>query len=64
VLKVGALADVVVFDPGTVKDQATFADPHQYPIGIETVVVNGRLAVEDGQPTGVRAGRVVTRPRH
>jgi len=63
VLKVGALADVVVFDPATVRDQATFTDPHQYPVGIETVVVNGVVAVDGGKPTGARAGRVLTRPR-
>ena len=62
VLKVGAYADVVVFDARTVKDLSTFADPHQYPVGIETVVVNGAVAVDGGQPTGVRAGRVLTRP--
>ena len=59
VLRVGALADVVVFDASTVKDQSTFTEPHQYPVGIETVIVNGTVAVRDGKPTGVRAGRVV-----
>ncbi len=62
VLRVGAYADVVVFDQSTVKDQSTFTAPHQYPLGIETVLVNGELAVDEGKPTGVRAGRVVTRP--
>ncbi len=59
VLRVGAIADVVVFDPTTVRDQATFTAPHQYPVGIETVVVNGQVAVAGSTPTGVRAGRVV-----
>lgn len=59
VLQVGAIADVVVFDPKTVRDQATFTAPHQYPLGIETVVVNGQVAVAEAKPTGVRAGRVV-----
>ncbi|NJD10889.1 MAG: D-aminoacylase [Gemmatimonadetes bacterium] len=63
VLRVGAYADVVVFDPQTVKDLATFTEPLQYPAGIETVVVNGAVAVEGGQTTGLRAGRVLTRPR-
>lgn len=61
VLRVGGYADVVVFDAATVKDQATFTEPHQYPIGIETVIVNGIVAVQGGTPTGVRAGRVVRR---
>ncbi len=59
VLRVGAMADVVVFDATTVKDQSTFAAPHQYPVGIETVVVNGQVAVRGGKATGVRAGRVL-----
>lgn len=63
VLRVGAVADVVVFDAGTVVDQSTFTAPHQYPKGIGTVVVNGVVAVENGAPTGARAGTVVTRPR-
>ncbi len=61
VLRVGAAADVVVFDATTVKDQATFTEPHQYPLGIETVLVNGTVAVDGGRATGVRAGRVITR---
>ncbi|MBY0489412.1 MAG: D-aminoacylase [Gemmatimonadaceae bacterium] len=60
VLQVGAYADVVVFDPATVKDLSTFTEPHQYPRGIETVVVNGVVAVAASKPTGVRAGRVLT----
>lgn len=59
VLKVGAYADVVVFDAATVKDQSTFTEPHQYPVGIETVIVNGTVSVQDSKPTGVRAGRVL-----
>ncbi|MFO0073519.1 MAG: amidohydrolase family protein, partial [Gemmatimonas sp.] len=61
VLREGAVADVVIFDATTVKDQATFTEPHQYPLGIETVVVNGTVAVDGGKATGVRAGRVITR---
>jgi N-acyl-D-amino-acid deacylase len=59
VLRVGAMADVVVFDAATVKDQSTFAEPHQYPSGIETVIVNGTIAVRAGKPTGVKAGQVL-----
>ncbi|MES2523242.1 MAG: D-aminoacylase [Gemmatimonadota bacterium] len=61
VIRAGAYADVVVFDAATVKDQATFTEPHQYPVGIETVIVNGVVAVDGGKATGVRAGRVLTR---
>jgi len=61
VLRRGAYADVVVFDARTVKDQATFAAPHQYPVGIEVVVVNGVVAVSNGKTTGARAGRVLVR---
>ena len=61
VLREGAYADIVVFDPATVKDQSTFTEPHQYPLGIETVLVNGAVAVQDGKATGVRAGRVLVR---
>jgi dihydroorotase/N-acyl-D-amino-acid deacylase len=57
----GSYADVVVFDPATVADRATFEAPHQYPVGIPWVLVNGRLLVEDGRFTGVRAGRVLRR---
>lgn len=57
----GLVADIVVFDPATVQDRATFQDPHQYPEGIDWVLVNGRIAVENGRYTGVRAGRVLRR---
>ena len=61
VLREGAFADVVILDPRTVRDQATFLSPHQYPVGIETVIVNGVVAVANSTPTGARAGRVITR---
>jgi N-acyl-D-amino-acid deacylase len=61
VLRDGAVADVVVFDPATVADRATFAEPHQYPVGIDVVLVNGTVAIDGGKPTGVRAGRVLRR---
>ncbi|HYD51733.1 MAG TPA: D-aminoacylase, partial [Gemmatimonadaceae bacterium] len=56
----GVAADVVAFDPVAVQDRATFADPFQYPVGIEYVVVNGALALEKGERgaatgTGLRA---------
>jgi dihydroorotase/N-acyl-D-amino-acid deacylase len=62
ILRVGAFADVVVFDPATVADRATFTEPHQYPVGINYVIVNGKLAVDGGKFSDVRAGRVLRRP--
>ncbi len=58
----GAAADVVVFDPATVRDGATYEEPFRYPEGIRHVVVNGRVAVRDGEHGAQRHGRVV-RPR-
>jgi N-acyl-D-amino-acid deacylase len=61
VLREGAYADVVVFDPETVADIATYAEPRQYPAGIDYVVVNGQVAVERGHQTDARAGRMLRR---
>ncbi len=55
----GAFADLVAFDPATIADTATFTDPHRYPAGIRHVLVNGRFAVRDGEQTDERAGRVL-----
>ncbi|MCH7593052.1 MAG: amidohydrolase family protein [Chloroflexi bacterium] len=55
----GQFADIAVFDPASVHEQATFADPHQYSTGVSHVLVNGKLAVDGGTPTGTTAGRVV-----
>jgi N-acyl-D-amino-acid deacylase len=55
----GAFADLVAFDPATVADKATFEDPHQYPVGISVVVVNGVTTIRDGEQTGARGGRGV-----
>jgi N-acyl-D-amino-acid deacylase len=59
-LRPGAFADVVVFDPATVADAATFTDPHRYPRGIPWVLVNGRPVVAGGRHTGARPGRVLS----
>ncbi len=58
-LRPGYFADVVVFDPQTVIDKATFTDPHQYPAGIDYVVVNGKVVISGGQHTGARPGQIV-----
>jgi N-acyl-D-amino-acid deacylase len=55
----GAWADLVLFDPHTVTDRATFTDPHQYPVGIPYVIVNGVVVIDQGQHTGVLPGRVL-----
>jgi N-acyl-D-aspartate/D-glutamate deacylase len=56
-VKEGYWADLVIFDPATVRDLATYDDPQQEPEGIRMVMVNGQVAYEDGQHTGVGAGR-------
>ncbi len=58
----GYFADIAVFDPKTVGDRATFADPHRYAVGVEHVLVNGTLVLEDGEPTGATPGRAVRGP--
>lgn len=58
-VKEGYRADLVLFDPDTIRDAATFAVPEQPAKGIRTVLVNGILAVDDGKPTGARAGRTI-----
>ena len=62
VLKVGMWADVVVFDPGQVRDRATFAAPNQLAEGMRWVLVNGIPVIADGQPTGALPGRVLRGP--
>jgi N-acyl-D-amino-acid deacylase len=59
VLRPGAAADVVIFDPGLISDQATFTQPHQFASGIDLVLVNGTVTVEQGHHTGARAGAVL-----
>ncbi len=62
VVREGAFADLVVFDPATVADTATYEAPHQYPRGIDYVVVNGVVAVTPAGLTGARAGRPIYGP--
>lgn len=59
----GHFADVVVFDPQTVADLATFADPHRLSVGISDVIVNGRPAIRAGELTGALPGRALRRGR-
>ncbi len=58
-LKSGAFADIVVFDPSTIQDHATYEKPHQLSSGVSYVIVNGKWAIKDGNPTAAATGRVV-----
>jgi N-acyl-D-amino-acid deacylase len=61
-LKPGYYADVVVFDPLTIIDHATYTNPHQYSTGVSDVFVNGKQVLKDGEHTGAKPGRVVRGP--
>jgi N-acyl-D-amino-acid deacylase len=58
-LKVGYYADIVVFDPKTIADRATYAKPDQLAVGVEDVLINGGFAFQDGKATGAHTGRFV-----
>lgn len=61
-LKEGYWADVTVFDPDTVMDKATFEKPHQYPVGIPYVIVNGAVVLDNGKHSGAHPGQVIRGP--
>lgn len=61
-LELGFFADVVIFDPATIQDHATFSEPHQYATGVLHVFVNGEQVIGDGEHTGATPGRVVRGP--
>ena len=58
-IRIGFKADLVIFDPATVKDEATFEEPHRHPSGIPYVIVNGVPVVDQGEHTGATPGRVL-----
>jgi N-acyl-D-aspartate/D-glutamate deacylase len=58
-IKVGNKADITIFDPETIIDKSTFTDPHQYPEGIEYVIINGEIAIDKGKYLAVPAGKVI-----
>jgi len=60
-IRIGAAADLVVFDSYRIMDRATYEEPNRYPEGIEYVIVNGQVTVERGKHTGVLAGEVLRR---
>jgi len=61
-IREGYFADITIFDPKTVIDRATFEDPNQYPVGIDYVIVNGQIEVDNGRRTAALAGRVLRGP--
>ncbi len=61
-LKAGYFADIAIFDPETIRDNATFDQPQQYATGMVHVFVNGEQVLRDGEHTGVQPGRVVRGP--
>ena len=63
VLRAGAFADVVVFDPQAIRDNSTFLKAHQYPSGLSWILVNGKVAVRNGETTPEHCGRALRRTR-
>jgi N-acyl-D-aspartate/D-glutamate deacylase len=63
-LRKGYWADIVVFDPDRVADTATYDNPKQYPKGIDYVLVNGAVVIDNGNHTGARPGKVVYGPEN
>jgi len=61
IIKVGYYADITIFNPDTIIDKGTFENPKQFPEGIEYVIVNGEIAVENGKYTKNRNGMVIRR---
>jgi len=59
VIKEGAYADIVIFDPQRIRDTATYENPYSYPVGIEYVIVNGKITVEKGKHKGTLNGKVL-----
>ena len=58
-LREGFAADIVVFDPKTIADRATYEEPRKYPAGIDYVIVNGEIGAEHGKQTAARSGRLL-----
>jgi N-acyl-D-aspartate/D-glutamate deacylase len=61
-LREGMYADVMIFDPNTIIDRATYEKPHQLSVGVKYVLVNGVAVVSDGKVTGAKPGRIVRGP--
>lgn len=63
-LRPGMCADVTIFNPETVVDMATYKDPHNFPVGIPYVIVNGKLAIDNGKYTGILAGKTLRKTQY
>jgi N-acyl-D-amino-acid deacylase len=61
-IKEGYYADITIFDADNIIDKATFEDPHQYAIGVDFVLINGSIVVEEGSHNGNRPGRILFGP--
>ncbi len=61
-LKKGMFADIIIFDPNTIADRATFEKPHQYSVGVRDVFVNGTQVLKNGEHTGAKTGRAIWGP--
>jgi len=59
-IRQGFAADLVFFDPQTIRDPSTYEEPKRYPEGIRMVMVNGEVVVMDGEHTGKRPGKILT----
>ena len=55
------MADLVVLDPATIRDEATFEDPHRYPTGIVSVIIGGQVVIYEGKHTGKMCGQILER---
>jgi N-acyl-D-aspartate/D-glutamate deacylase len=61
-LRPGMWADVTVFNPETIADKATYENPYQYSVGVEYVIVNGKIVIDQGKHTGARPGAILYGP--
>jgi N-acyl-D-amino-acid deacylase len=59
IIRTGMCADIVIFNPSIISDEATYAEPHRYPKGIEYVIVNGKIVIEHGEHTKALPGKVL-----
>ncbi|WP_347273344.1 D-aminoacylase [Candidatus Kuenenia sp.] len=58
-IKEGYFADITIFNPETITDKSTFANPHQYSVGVEYVIVNGNVTVQKGKHSGIKSGKIL-----
>ena len=63
-IRAAAKADLVIFDPATIHDSATYTEPQRLADGVRWVLVNGRIAIDNAKPTGQKAGRMLSPERN